>query len=55
MKALKKEILKLQEIYLKRIEERNMEIARNLLKKNMNIQDISEVTGLLVGEIEKLK
>ena len=37
------------------VEERNIESARNLLKKNMNIQDISEVTGLLVGEIEKLK
>ena len=35
--------------------ERNIEIARNLLKKNMSIQDISEVTGLPLSEIEKLK
>ena len=37
------------------VEERNIEIARNLLKKNMNIQDISEVTGLPLSEIKKLK
>ena len=35
--------------------ERNIEIARNLLKKNMSIQDISEVTGLPLSEIKKLK
>ena len=37
------------------VEERNIEIARNLLKKNMNIQDISEVIGLPLSEIKKLK
>lgn len=31
------------------------EIAQNLLKKKMNIQDIVEVTGLPLSEIEKLK
>ena len=31
------------------------EIARNLLKKKMSIQDIAEVTGLSIEEIEKLK
>ena len=30
-------------------------IAKNLLKKNMSIQDIAEVTGLPLSEIEKLK
>ena len=37
------------------VEERNIEIARNLLKKNMNIQDISDVTGLSLEKIETLK
>lgn len=31
------------------------EIAKNLLKKQMPIQDIAEVTGLSIEEIEKLK
>lgn len=35
--------------------ERNIEIAKNLLKKQMPIQDIAEVTGLSIEEIEKLK
>ena len=30
-------------------------IAKKLLKKNMSIQDIAEVTGLPLSEIEKLK
>ena len=30
-------------------------IAKNLLKKKMNIRDIAEVTGLSLEEIEKLK
>ena len=30
------------------------EIAKNLLKKQMPIQDIAEVTGLSIEEIEKL-
>lgn len=35
--------------------ERNIEIAKNLLKKQMPIQDIAEVTGLSLEEIENLK
>ena len=31
------------------------EIAKKLLKQNMNIESISEITGLSVEEIEKLK
>ena len=35
--------------------ERNMEIAKKLLKKQMSTKDIAEVTGLSVEEIKKLK
>ena len=35
--------------------ERNIEIAKKLLRKKMSIQDIVEVTGLSIEEIEKLK
>ena len=35
--------------------EEKTEIAKNLLKKQMPIQDIAEVTGLNLEEIEKLK
>ena len=35
--------------------ERNMEIAKNLLKLNMSIEQIKEVTGLTEEEIRKLK
>ena len=35
--------------------ERNIEIAQNMLKKSMKIEDIIELTGLSQEEIEKLK
>ena len=35
--------------------EEKIQIAKNLLKKNMDVQDISDVTGLSIDEIEKLK
>jgi predicted transposase/invertase (TIGR01784 family) len=35
--------------------ERNIEIAKNLLKFGLSLTEISEVTGLSVEEIEKLK
>lgn len=35
--------------------ERNIEIAQNMLKENVNIELISKVTGLSIDEIEKLK
>ena len=35
--------------------EEKRHIAKKLLKKNMNIQDISDVTGLSLDEIENLK
>ena len=31
------------------------DIARNMLKKNMSIEDISDVTGLTIEEIKKIK
>ena len=35
--------------------ERNIEIAKNMLKENINIELISKVTGLSLEEIENLK
>ena len=35
--------------------ERNIEIAQNMLKENVNIELIIKVTGLSIDEIEKLK
>ena len=37
------------------ITQRNIEIAKSLLKSGMNIQDVSRHTGLTKDEIEKLK
>ena len=37
------------------IEEKTLEIAKNLLNMKMNIEDISKVTGLTIQEIEKLR
>ncbi len=34
--------------------ERNIEIAKNMLKKGMEIKDISEITGLSIEEIENI-
>ena len=36
------------------ISERNIEIARNMLKKNIDIETISEITGLSKSEIKSL-
>ncbi len=33
---------------------RNIEIAKNMLKKKINIKDISEITGLKENEIKKI-
>ena len=35
--------------------ERNIEIAKKLLRKNMPIEQIAEITDLTVEEIRKLK
>ena len=35
--------------------ERNLEIAKNLLRQNIDIQIISSATGLSADEIEKLR
>ena len=37
------------------INKRNIEIAKNMLSKNINIQTISECTGLTLEEIDDLK
>ncbi|MGN1327857.1 MAG: Rpn family recombination-promoting nuclease/putative transposase [Clostridia bacterium] len=36
------------------IQQRNQEIARKLLKRNMAIEEISEITGIAVKEIEEI-
>ena len=36
-------------------ENKSIEIAKNLLTKQMNIKDIADVTGLSIEEIEKLQ
>lgn len=36
------------------IKEKTVEIAKNMLKKKMNIKDISEITGLTEEEINSL-
>ena len=33
---------------------KSIEIAKNMLKKNMSIEDISDITGLSIAEINKL-
>ena len=35
--------------------EKTLEIAQNMLKKKMSIEDISEITGLTIQEIKKLR
>ena len=34
---------------------KSIEIAKNLLKQNLSIQNISQATGLSIDEIEKLQ
>ena len=36
------------------IKETKLEIAKNMLKKKMSIEDISEITGLTKEDIQKL-
>ena len=38
-----------------RVEEKAFEIARNALRKNMLIEDIVEITGLTLDEVENLR
>ena len=40
---------------LKGKKERNIEIAKNLLKKGMSVGDIADVTDLTLKEIEKIQ
>ena len=40
---------------LEGIGQRNIEIAKNMINKNIDINIISEVTGLTIEEIENLK
>jgi predicted transposase YdaD len=35
--------------------ERNIEIARNALSKNMSVADVADITGLTCEEVEKLR
>ena len=37
------------------IEQRNTEIAKNMLEKNMDVSLISELTGLTIEEIKNIK
>ena len=37
------------------IKETKLEIAKNMLKKKMSIEDISEITGLTKADIKNLK
>ena len=36
------------------VNERNIEIAKNMLAKRISISDISEITGLSIDDINKL-
>lgn len=37
------------------VKERNIEIAKNMLKENIDIKTISKVTGLIIKDIQNLK
>ena len=37
------------------ISERNIEIARSMLRKNISTSDISDITGLSYDDVEKLR
>ena len=39
----------------KGVSQEKVSIAKNMLNKNMSIEDISDITGLSVEEINKLK
>ena len=40
---------------MKGIKQNKFEIAKNMLKKNMSLEDISEITGLTIYDIKKIK
>ena len=57
-KELHEELLRKTELYnaeQKGVRDNKIETAKNMLKKNMSIEDISEITGLSIEEINKLK
>ena len=39
---------------IKGTNKRNIEIAKNMLKKNMSLEDISEITGLSIENIQNI-
>jgi len=52
--ARKMENSHLDEAMNKGMERRNLEIAKNMLSKNMDIELISEITGLTESEVNAL-
>jgi predicted transposase/invertase (TIGR01784 family) len=54
-KAIRDENSRMKSAIKKSRKERDLEIAKNLLKTNLPIEQISEVTGLSIEEIQKLK
>jgi predicted transposase/invertase (TIGR01784 family) len=51
-----RDILNIKNTYLEKGKmERNIEIARNMLSKGMEVSVIGEITGLTKKEIEKLR
>ena len=55
LKGLRDEQAAIEYATNKGIEQGKVEIAKNMLKKKMNIEDIKEITGLTEEEIKKLK
>ena len=49
------EVQALHHAKLESTAERNIEIARNLLKTNLPLEQISMATGLTIAEIERLR
>ena len=49
-----KAIMDEQAIYDKGVDDGKLQIAKNMLKKGMNVSDIVEITGLTKEEVEKL-
>lgn len=54
-KTMMDEISALENAEQKRIEQRKIEIARNAIKVGLDIEIISDLTGLKIDEIERLK
>ena len=59
IKAIKDEAasreLGIEEGMKKGLKQGKLEIAKNMIKKKMRIEDIVDITGLLIDEIEKIK